>query len=139
MLYRIQQLHVDITNNFNIISSRPRRIVSVRVFNFRNTNNLSSSDHRKLFLVIGLTINMDSPEQIQQLKKIPVVYLLFRCGFVSLFALIFFLLAVFTVVILALFISNISISYPISVPCQCKIVSSSKFVVSFSTFAVFDC
>ncbi|KAK1417817.1 hypothetical protein QVD17_26951 [Tagetes erecta] len=67
---------------------------------------------------------MDSPEQIQQLKKIPVLYLLFRCCFVSLFALIFFVLAVFTVVILALFISNISISYPISVPCQCKIVSS---------------
>ncbi|XP_076937585.1 uncharacterized protein LOC143605275 [Bidens hawaiensis] len=70
---------------------------------------------------------MNSPERINQTnnnKKASVLYLLLRCAFALLIPIIFFFLIVFTVVLLALLISNISISYPISVPCQCKIVSS---------------
>ncbi|KAK9050514.1 hypothetical protein SSX86_030516 [Deinandra increscens subsp. villosa] len=63
---------------------------------------------------------MDSPE----VKRSSGVYQLLRCCIAFLFLLIFMVLVVFTLLVLALFISNISISYPISVPCQCKIVSS---------------
>lgn len=77
---------------------------------------------------------MDSPEQREEestidsekdVKRVSVIYLLFRLCLAFLFPVILLVLVVFTVVVLALFISNISISYPISVPCQCKIVSSS--------------
>ncbi|KAL8209939.1 hypothetical protein R6Q57_006671 [Mikania cordata] len=67
---------------------------------------------------------MNSPEQIEEVKRVSVIYQLLRCCIAFLFLLIFLILVVFTLVVLALFISNISISYPISVPCQCKIVSS---------------
>ncbi|KAM0070371.1 hypothetical protein Hdeb2414_s0001g00012371 [Helianthus debilis subsp. tardiflorus] len=67
---------------------------------------------------------MNSPERIAEAKQTPVVYLLLRCSIALLFPLILILVAVFSVVIFALFLSNFSISYPISVPCQCRIVSS---------------
>lgn len=68
---------------------------------------------------------MNSPEPIEDTKRVSVVYLLLRCSIAFLFPLIFLILVAITVVVLTVFISNLSISYPISVPCQCKIVSSS--------------
>ncbi|KAI7741315.1 hypothetical protein M8C21_024837 [Ambrosia artemisiifolia] len=67
---------------------------------------------------------MNSPERIEEAKQTPVVYLLLRCSIALLFPLILTLLALFSLVIFALFVGNLSVSYPISVPCQCKIVSS---------------
>nr|XP_043630815.1 uncharacterized protein LOC122602156 [Erigeron canadensis] len=68
---------------------------------------------------------MNSPEQIEKIKNVSVVYLILRCSIAFLFPLIFILLVSFTVIIFTVFISNFDISYPISVPCHCKIVSSS--------------
>ncbi|KAL7597892.1 uncharacterized protein LOC111890461 [Lactuca sativa] len=77
---------------------------------------------------------MNSPEPIEEEpttnreyegKRVSVGYLFFR-GCIALLLSIFFLgLVAFTLVVLAVIFSNLSISYPISVPCQCKIVSSS--------------
>lgn len=67
---------------------------------------------------------MNSPERIEDVTRVSAVYLLLRFSIALLFPLIFLILVAITIVILAVFVSNISMSYPISVPCQCKIVSS---------------
>ncbi|KAL4564986.1 hypothetical protein LXL04_029066 [Taraxacum kok-saghyz] len=76
---------------------------------------------------------MDSPEPIEEDstnsseeegKRGSVVFLLLRGSIALLFSLFFLVLVAFTLVALAVIFSNLSISYPISVPCQCKIVSS---------------
>lgn len=76
---------------------------------------------------------MNSPERIEEStnnnedegKRGFFVYLLLRCCIALVFSICFLALVVFTLVVLAVIVSNLSISYPISVPCQCKIVSSS--------------
>ncbi|KAI3703581.1 hypothetical protein L1987_73771 [Smallanthus sonchifolius] len=67
---------------------------------------------------------MDSPERIEEEKRVSVPYILLRCCIAFLIPIVLLVIVVFTVVVFAAFVSNFSISYPISVPCQCKIVSS---------------
>lgn len=70
---------------------------------------------------------MDSPEDAPAaaVDKNGFRYVLMRCSSVLLLSLFFVVSVSVTLLLLAVVIGNLSIANPISVPCQCKIVSSS--------------
>ncbi|KAJ9537167.1 hypothetical protein OSB04_029900 [Centaurea solstitialis] len=69
--------------------------------------------------------NIEEEEEVKRSSSSSFVYLFLRFCIALVFSICFLALVAFSLVVLAVIVSNLSISYPISVPCQCKIVSSS--------------